>query len=117
MSRLLPNDGQSDHRVQVGGEVVSSVRVLVGVDGVDYLDDNVDVEVELADQGWVSYLFVTAKNLSTLLARWQDSGELGRPAFWKPENAVFVADLRAETIVSVVCRLSADVGGAGRDDQ
>jgi len=114
MGRLIPNDDRWHYRVSVNGSVVSSIRVAVGVDGVDHDDDNADVEIELTDQSLISVLFVTSKNVSTLLSRWEKSGEYGCPPFWRPENVVIVPDLRVETILSVGRRLASGLDVCAR---
>ena len=55
-----------------------TVRMLVGSDGVDPVDDNVDIEVELSGdpERWGTTVYTLA-NLDSLMRRWEHSGECG----------------------------------------
>ena len=80
-----------------------TVRMLVGGDGVDPVDDNVDIEVELAGNAkrWGATVFTLA-NLDSLMRRWEHSGECGGGRYFWADHAVIVRELTPDDIVQVI---------------
>ena len=48
--------------------------VLMGVNGLDPINDNVDVEIKMDDGRVYSATFFTMENIKRLLQRWQTTG-------------------------------------------
>jgi hypothetical protein len=77
--------------------MVSAMRVLPGVPPVtvfsaepldDVADDNVDIEVHLADGSrWAATVF-TVDNLRSLMRKWRSTGEYSGLYVWAPDMIV-----------------------------
>jgi hypothetical protein len=80
-----------------------TVRMLVGSDGVDSVDDNADIEVELAgDPVRWGATFYTLTNLDSLMRRWGQSGECGGGLYFCADHAVIVRELTPDGVVQVI---------------
>ena len=55
---------------------VAAVELIVGTDGIDVADDNVDVDIVMVDGSVHHRVFMTPKNASTLLAKWRTTGRV-----------------------------------------
>ena len=77
--------------------------MLVGSDGVDPVDDNVDIEVELAGdpERWGATVYTLA-NLDSLMRRWEHSGECGGGRYFSADHAVIVRELTLDKVVQVI---------------
>ena len=89
------------------GTAGCKVLILEGVDGLDPLDDNVDVEVVMKDGRRFGGTFFTLGNIQRLLNSGFESGEFchGR-VFWC-RDMVIVRSLSRASIVDSVRRLVA----------
>lgn len=81
---------------------VSAVEPIVGADGVDVADDNVDVDIVMADGSVHHRVFMTPQNASTLLAKWRTTGECGHGAFLAVDDAVLLPNLSEHAIIAAV---------------
>ena len=85
---------------------VAAVELIVGTDGIDVADDNVDVDIVMADGSVHHRVFMTPKNAATLLAKWRATGECGHGAFLTVADAVLVPSLSEDAIkVAVIAML------------
>lgn len=81
---------------------VSAIQLIVGTDGVDVADDNVDVDIVMVD-GTVHFrVFMTPQNALTLLAKWRTTGECGHGAFLTGDHIVLVPSLSEGAIIAAV---------------
>ncbi len=80
-----------------------TLRMLVGVDGSDPIDDNIDIEVVLAGEPgrWGTTVFTLA-NLDSLMRRWEQSGECGGDRYIWADHMLIVRQLDADSLVEVV---------------
>ena len=81
---------------------VAAVELIVGTDGIDVADDNVDVDTVMVDGSVHHRVFMTPKNASTLLAKWRTTGECGHGAFLTVANMVLVPTLSEDAIKAAV---------------
>ncbi len=77
--------------------------MLIGGDGLDPVDDNVDIELELAGdpERWGATVFTLA-NLDTLMQRWEHSGECGGGRYSWADHALIVRELTPDGMVQVI---------------
>ena len=101
MSRLRPNDDFL-LRMPPADERVRSLEAMVGIDGVDTEDDNVDVSIQLSNGVVHQRTFMTLANATTLLKRWQQTGESGGGACLPGDGLVFVPRLTESHIQAAV---------------
>lgn len=80
-----------------------TLLMLVGADGVDPIDDNVDVEVVLAGEAerWGVTVY-TLVNLGSLMRKWEQSGECGGGRYFWADRALIVRRLDADSVVEVI---------------
>ncbi|MDQ3640347.1 MAG: hypothetical protein M3450_02455 [Actinomycetota bacterium] len=80
-----------------------TLRMLVGSDGLDPIDDNVDIEVELVGdpERWGATVYTLA-NLDSLMRRWEHSGECGGGRYFCADHAVIVRELTPHGVVQVI---------------
>ena len=83
--------------LRVQNKAIERVRLFVG-GGIDPEDDNVDVEIDLADGGVVTATFITPRNIVTLLSRWKVSGEYGGGVALQIKDLVVLPDLSLASI-------------------
>ncbi len=100
MARLLANEGFL-LRLAPADDRIHSIEAIVGVDGVDQEDDNVDVADGIVHQR----VFMTPKNAATLLEHWRRTGEAYGGAFLTGDDLVFIPYLSAAHIQSAVLAL------------
>lgn len=94
----------------VRNESIRLVRVLVGSDGIDPDDDNVDLEMVFVDGHVVHATLITPRNIQTLLARWKVSGEYGGGVALRIPDMLVLPDLSPASIVAAVERHEAVFG-------
>ncbi len=104
MARLLANEGFL-LRLAPADDRIHSIEAIVGADGVDQEDDNVDVAITLADGIVHQRVFMTPKNAATLLEHWRMTGEAHGGAFLTGDDLVFIPYLSAAHIQSAVLAL------------
>lgn len=104
MARLLANEGfllrltPADNRIHI-------IEAIVGINGVDKEDDNVDVAITLANGVVHQRVFMTPKNAATLLEHWRMTGEVHGGAFLAGNGLVLIPYLNADHILSAVLAL------------
>jgi hypothetical protein len=84
-----------------------SIHVHRGLDGVDSIDDNVDVEVEFADGSRYAATFFTLKNLESLFKKNERTGECKGGLYLWASDMVIVLTLSEATIDETVAELVA----------
>ena len=105
MERLSPNNEwrlcmyPEDSRIQ-------AIEVIVGIDGADEEDDNVDVSVLMANGVIHQRVFITPKNVATLLQRWSKTGECSSGAYLNGAGLVIVPRLTKVHIETAVLALT-----------
>lgn len=104
MARLLANEGVL-LRLEPADDRIHTIEGIVGMDGVDTDDDNIDVAITLANGIVHQRVFMTPKNAATLLERWRITGEANGSAFLAGEALVFIPYLSANHIQSAVLAL------------
>lgn len=104
MARLLANEGFL-LRLTPADDRIHSVEAIVGVDGVDAEDGNIDVAITLANGVVHQRVFMTPKNAATLLEHWRMTGEAHGGACLSGEDLVFIPYLSADHIQSAVLAL------------
>ena len=104
MARLLANEEFLLHLAPTDDRI-HSIEAIVGVDGVDIEDDNVDVAIKLADGVVHQRVFMTPKNAATHLERWRMTGEAQGGAYLVGEGLVFIPCLSVAHIQSAVLAL------------
>lgn len=100
--RLLPDNGSYLRHFTVDDPRVAELKAIVGVDGCDVDDANIDATIGLPDGTHVNFTLITPKNITTLLARWSVTGECGGGAFLRIKDMVVVPALTEEAIVRAV---------------
>lgn len=106
MPRLKAKDKDGwSLRLSVPDTRVTSIELIVGIDGIDVEDDNVDVSIEMADGTIHNRVFITPKNIMTLLDRWCLTGECGHGSFLTIADSVVVHSLSEDAITTAVIAL------------
>jgi hypothetical protein len=103
LDKLPPYLRLSD--IEVEGFPPFEILVLEGVDGLDTINDNVDIEV-VFDTGerWVATFF-TLQNLESLFKKNRETGECGSGLYFWCSDMVIVKTLTVESIVYTVVEL------------
>ena len=70
----------------------------IGCDSWNSCDDNVDVEIELADGRRYSATFFTLQNIHSLMEKNKTTGECAGGIYMWSSNMILVDNLRQETI-------------------
>lgn len=104
MARLLANEGFL-LRLTPADDRIHTIEAIVGVDGVDKEDDNVDVAITLANGVVHQRVFMTPKNAATLLEHWRMTGEVHGGAFLAGDDLVLIPYLSKDHIQSAVLAL------------
>ena len=96
----MPDDGSPWLEHKTGR---FTLLMLVGADGVDPIDDNIDVEVGLAGEAerWGTSVYTLA-NIDSLMRRWEQSGEYGAGRHIWAHRMLIVRRLDADSVVEVI---------------
>ena len=80
-----------------------TLQMLVGADGVDPIDGNIDVEVVLAGEAerWGTTVYTLA-NLESLMRKWEQSGECGAGRYFWADPMLIVRRLDADNLVEAI---------------
>lgn len=100
--RLMPD--QDDIWLRLGSPhpLVKDMKVLLGTEGADSHDDNVDFHILLADHSRWYCTLITPKNIQTLMERWALSGEAGGGLYCWISDMIIIRKLTVEIIKAVV---------------
>ncbi len=82
-----------------------AIRVLAGSDGIDAINDNVDVEVCFQDGARYAATFFTLENLRHLFENYRRTGECRSGLYLWASNMIVVERLTLETITETVGHL------------
>ena len=77
------------------------MSLVVGVDGMDPENDNVDLHVLLQDGTRWNTTLITLKNIETLMGRWAETGECCAGAYCTSDHLI-LRELTPELIDAVV---------------
>jgi hypothetical protein len=78
------------------------LTIFAGADGLDPFDDNVDVEVALADGSRWSATFFTVANVEKLFEKNRGTGECRHGLYFWASDMILVRKLDRETITETI---------------
>jgi len=78
------------------------LAILSGEDNLNRYDDNVDVEIVLADNRVFSATFFTLKNIESLLLNYKTTGECANGLYFWAQDMIIVNDLDELTLRKAV---------------
>jgi hypothetical protein len=84
-----------------------SLHVHHGLEGIDRVDDNVDLEVRFDDGSRYAATFFTLDNLRSLFAKNEQTGECGGGVYFWASNMVILKQLTEASIALTVAELIA----------
>ena len=74
------------------------LTVLNGINDLDKYDDNVDVEITLADNRVFSATFFTLENIKNLLLSYKATGECANGLYFWAKDMIIVKELDEDTL-------------------
>ena len=83
------------------------ITVFAGSQGLDPLDDNVDVEVVFDDDSRYMATFFTVQNIQKIMAKYEQTGECMRGFYFWASDMILVRRISRENIAKVVGELIA----------
>jgi len=78
------------------------LAILERDNGLNRLDDNVDVEITLADNRVFAATFFTLKNVESLLSNYKVTGECANGLYFWAQDMILVSDLDEITVRQVI---------------
>ncbi len=81
------------------------ITVHAGLEGLDPISDNVDVEVIFDDGSRYVGTFFTLENIQSILENYQQSGECMKGFYFWATNMILIRRLSRENIAKVVADL------------